>query len=160
MRLYHGSNVFIDVPDLGKSRPYKDFGRGFYLSADREQAYDLAVQRVNKTRKGEPCVTEFDFNEDVLKTKGLKKLLFDDYSVEWARFVLKNRDLNSPQPCHDYDFVYGPIADDGVTLQLRRHLDGFISIEELVEQLKYSKGITFQYFFGTELALSSLKKIL
>ena len=38
MKLYHGSTVTIDRIDLSKSRPNKDFGRGFYLSADRQQA--------------------------------------------------------------------------------------------------------------------------
>ena len=42
MILYHGSNVEIVVIDLQKSRPNKDFGRGFYLSADREQAFRMA----------------------------------------------------------------------------------------------------------------------
>ena len=32
--LYHGSNVKIETIDLKKSRPNKDFGSGFYLSAD------------------------------------------------------------------------------------------------------------------------------
>ena len=32
IRLYHGSTVDIDCIDLQKSRPNKDFGRGFYLS--------------------------------------------------------------------------------------------------------------------------------
>lgn len=36
MRLYHGSNVSIDQVDLSKSRPFKDFGRAFYLSADEQ----------------------------------------------------------------------------------------------------------------------------
>ena len=40
MILYHGSNVAIDVIDLSKSRPGKDFGKGFYLSADRQQAFE------------------------------------------------------------------------------------------------------------------------
>jgi hypothetical protein len=35
MKLYHGSNVAIGIIDLSKSRPGKDFGKGFYLSADR-----------------------------------------------------------------------------------------------------------------------------
>lgn len=35
MMLYHGSIVNIDRIDLSKSRPNKDFGRGFYLSADK-----------------------------------------------------------------------------------------------------------------------------
>ena len=39
---YHGSNVEIKTIDLSKSKPYKDFGRGFYLSADRKQAIRMA----------------------------------------------------------------------------------------------------------------------
>ena len=74
-------------------------------------------------------------------------------------FVLKNRDFNIEQPCHNYDIVYGPIADDGVTFQLRRYKTGMISLEQLVNELKYSKGITFQYYFGTELAISKLRKL-
>ncbi len=36
MILYHGSNVPIEQIELGKSKPYKDFGRGFYLSENEE----------------------------------------------------------------------------------------------------------------------------
>ncbi len=32
MILYHGSNTNITEIDLQKSKPNKDFGRGFYLS--------------------------------------------------------------------------------------------------------------------------------
>jgi hypothetical protein len=41
MKLYHGSNVPVNVPDLQHSKPYKDFGKGFYLSADRKQAVGM-----------------------------------------------------------------------------------------------------------------------
>ncbi len=41
IHLYHGSTVCIDHIDLHKSRPNKDFGRGFYLSADRQQAWRM-----------------------------------------------------------------------------------------------------------------------
>ena len=41
MRLYHGTNVAFDAIDLTKSKPYKDFGRGFYLSPNYEQAMEL-----------------------------------------------------------------------------------------------------------------------
>ena len=34
MILYHGTNVDFDRIDLLKSKPNKDFGRGFYLSAN------------------------------------------------------------------------------------------------------------------------------
>ena len=91
-----------------------------------------------------------------MKSSSLKILCFDDYSEEWAKFILINRDNSLPQPSHNYDIVYGPIADDGVTFQLRRFWGGVISLEKLIEELKYAKGITFQYYFGTENALNKL----
>lgn len=42
MILYHGTNVEFDVIDLTKSKPNKDFGRGFYLSDNYEQALNMA----------------------------------------------------------------------------------------------------------------------
>ena len=36
MRLYHGSNIRIDNIDLGMSKPYKDFGKGFCLSDNKD----------------------------------------------------------------------------------------------------------------------------
>ena len=108
---------------------------------------------------GKPTLNKFSFDEKQMTEGSLKVLTFNDYTTEWAEFVLKNRDINIVQPCHDFDIVYGPIGDDGVTFQLRRYKVGVISLERLVEELKYSRGITFQYFFGTERAISKLKKI-
>lgn len=42
MILYHGSTVDIERIDLQKSKPNKDFGRAFYLSADYDRALDMA----------------------------------------------------------------------------------------------------------------------
>ena len=159
IRLYHGSNMKIEVPDLTHSKPFKDFGRGFYLSADKQQAWDMAIQKVNQTQKGKAVVSEFLFDETEMTTGALKILNFPDYSEEWALFVLANRNRSIEQPVHDYDIVYGPIADDGVTYQLRRYEGGVISLSRLVEELKYAKGITFQYFFGTESSLKLLKRL-
>lgn len=36
MILYHGTNTEFEQIDLKKSKPNKDFGQGFYISADRE----------------------------------------------------------------------------------------------------------------------------
>ncbi len=38
MKLYHGSNITVETIDLGKCRPYKDFGKGFYLTDIEAQA--------------------------------------------------------------------------------------------------------------------------
>ena len=149
----------IEVPNLSKSKPYKDFGQGFYLSADKNQALRMAEQKTLQLLIGEPIVSEFEFDETLLQGNELKVKIFEDYSVEWANFILQNRDIHNQHSIHDYDIVYGPIADDGVTFQLRRYQAGAISIEELVKELKYAKGITFQYFFGTIKALEALKRI-
>ena len=159
IKLYHGSNVKIDVPDLAHSKPFKDFGRGFYLSADKQQAWDMAWQKVSQIREGKAEITEFLFDESVMSSADLKVLSYPDYCEEWALFVLANRDRNGMHPIHDYDIVYGPIADDGVTYQLRRYEGGVISLSRLVEELRYAKGITFQYFFGTDRALQLLKRL-
>lgn len=159
IKLYHGSNVKIDVPDLAHSKPFKDFGKGFYLSSDKQQAWDMAFQKVNQTKEGKAEVTEFLFDVAVMESRELKLLCYPDYCEEWAKFVLANRNKQTVHPVHDYDIVYGPIADDGVTYQLRRYEGGVISLARLVEELKFAKGITFQYFFGTERALQQLERL-
>ncbi|MCD8135459.1 MAG: DUF3990 domain-containing protein [Parabacteroides gordonii] len=159
MKLYHGSNMEIDQPDLSRSKPFKDFGQGFYLSPGHEQAFALATQKTDLLLTGAPHVTVFEFDENVLNTSALQVKMFDDYCAEWAAFVFENRDRNRVHPTHSYDVVIGPIADDGVTYQLRRFNMGIIPMDKLIEELKYAKGLTIQYYFGTERALSYLKKL-
>ncbi len=159
MKLYHGSNMRVTEPDISRSKPFKDFGQGFYLSAEEQQAKEQALSKVDQMKTGEPIVNEFDFDETFMTSSDLQVKVFDDYSVEWAEFVLMNRNSKIVQPSHGYDIVYGPIADDGVNYQLRRYWGGVITLPRLIEELKYAKGITFQYFFGTERALKTLKAL-
>lgn len=43
MILYHGTNTDFSQVDLKKSKPNKDFGQGFYLSADYDQAMAIKL---------------------------------------------------------------------------------------------------------------------
>ena len=61
MILYHGTNCSIDKIDLDKCRPYKDFGKGFYLTTIREQAEKMA-HRVARIYGGEPTVNVYEFD--------------------------------------------------------------------------------------------------
>ena len=54
MKLYHGSNISINHIDLSKGHKGKDFGQGFYLSTNKEQAFLMAKATVAKTECGEP----------------------------------------------------------------------------------------------------------
>ena len=158
MILFHGSNVPIEIIDLSKSRPGKDFGRGFYLSEDKEQAIEMAESKV-AFLGGEPIVTSFEFDESFLSSNTLNVKLFDSYTEEWARFVYDNRENFTDKPIHQYDIIYGPIANDRVGAQIRNFKNGNIDIEELINRIKYLKGITFQYYFGTEAAIKTLHKL-
>ena len=156
--LYHGSTVDIEVLDLSKSRPNKDFGRGFYLSADRQQAWRMGEFKA-MIEGGEPVMNTFSFDEQLLSSGDFKVLTFDGYTREWADFIFMNRNNKESFPMHDYDIVYGPIANDRVGVQIGKYEAGDISFDQFLENLKYMKGVTFQYFFGTQRAIEKLKKI-
>lgn len=152
MILYHGSNVAITRIDLEKSKPNKDFGKGFYLSDTEAQAMEMAKFKASLF-DGKAIVTTFDFDSEGLKQANLKCLYFDAYTPDWIDFIISNR---KGRETETYDFVYGPIADDKVGLQLRKFQQKVIDKNELLDKLKYMKGITFQYFFGTEAAIKFL----
>lgn len=158
MKLYHGSNMEIDSIDLSRSKVGKDFGCGFYLSAQRKQAAELAERKTEQIGEGIPVVNEFEFDDAMLVDGTLSVLRFEEYSEEWAEFVLLNRKNRSRVPAHPYDVVVGPIANDTVGYQIRRFMIGVITMDQFIEELKYMKGISFQYFFGTEKAIKYLKK--
>ena len=157
MILYHGTNVVFDEIDLTKSKPNKDFGQGFYLSREYTQAMGMAKIKVEQLESGVPTVITFEADET--KMLSLKMLRFDDYSEEWAKFILLNRNNASRQPAHDYDIVIGPIANDRVGVQLWKYENQSIDPPTLVHNLRNMKGITFQYFFGTERAIKILKRL-
>lgn len=157
MILFHGTNAAFTEIDLAKSNRFKDFGRGFYLTDIRQQAAELAQKRANRDG-GVPVVQEYEFDESLLNTSELKVFRFEGPTAEWAEFIYKNRSRRKDAFCHDYDVVIGPIADDGVAYLLDRYEEGSFTIEELARELKYKK-LNNQYYFGSNRAISCLKRI-
>lgn len=157
MILYHGSNQNIKRIDLTKTRPNKDFGQGFYLTEDKEQAMKMAEQKVIQSG-GTPTVNMYEFDESHLSNNGLNIKRFEGYTEEWARFILANRNRESLTKIHDYDIVIGAIADDKVGVQLFRYMKQYIDLPTLVKNLQFVR-LTTQYYFGTERAIKLLKKL-
>lgn len=160
MKLYHGSTVRIDEILLSKSKPNKDFGRAFYLSEEESQARELAESRVSFLG-GEVVINEYDFDERLMVEgldEPLRVKIFPHYCLEWAEFVWNNRD-EQQEFHHDYDIVYGPIANDTVGYQLRLFRETSTDLRGFLKGLQYHKGETFQYAFCTERALKYLKKL-
>lgn len=158
--LYHGSNVAIEDIDLSRSHRCKDFGCGFYLNGNREQAWHMAVRTTARMECGEPTVTTFSFDErNLTDNADIKVLTFEDYTVEWAEFVLANRRYKGEGNVGGYDIVVGPIADDTVGVQLYRFTRGFISIEQMIDELRVRGNRAVQYYFGTPRAIALLTHV-
>lgn|SRR5574344_47915 len=156
MILYHGSNQKIESIDLNICKPNKDFGRGFYLTDIKQQAIEMAKRRTRIVGVGEPIITTYELDDEILDCPELNIKIFDKPNKEWALFILKNRYEKLAE--NDYDIVIGPIADDGVTFQLERYANQLITLDTLVEELIYKK-LNRQYFFGTIKGISYLKPL-
>lgn len=158
MILYHGSNTDIEQIDLKAGIPYKDFGQGFYLTPDIETAKRMAQKKANLFG-GTPTLIAYELKEDELANTSLKVKRFSEKATaDWFLFIDANRDRKLPHPTHDYDIVIGPIADDGVVLQLTSYHRGTSTAEQAAIDLQ-DRYLDQQYFFGTKAALQVIRKI-
>lgn len=157
MTLYHGTNADIETIDLNIGLRFKDFGKGFYLTPDVKTAVRMA-QKKARLFGGTPTLITYELDEAALYSNLKVKVFPKKASVEWLLFVDANRDRKNTISIHDYDIVIGPIADDGVVLQLTNYREGLYSPEQVALMLQ-DRFLDQQYFFGTEHALKFLKKI-
>ena len=157
MILYHGTNIDFQIIEIEKSNPYKDFGRGFYLTDIFSQAENMANKKA-RILGGIPIVQKYNFEESALSDNNLRVLIFEKPTKEWAEFIYRNRSRTHPPFSHDYDIVIGPIADDGVAYLLSRYEEGFCTLDELARDLKYKK-LYKQFFFGSPRAINLLVRI-
>ncbi len=165
MLLFHGSNADIKAINLAMCRPYKDFGRGFYLTAIQVQANKMA-ERVSRIYGGEPVLNVFEIDDNF---REYNELSIKDFGTEtseaWARFVMNNRNrkfnMLESKECNldnKYDVVIGPIANDDMAVLFRQYENGIITFENMVRGLIY-KETSNQYSFHTAKAVALLKKV-
>lgn len=157
MILYHGTNEDIKVIDLNRGLRHKDFGKGFYLTPDKNTAIRMA-QKKARLFGGTATLITYEMDDAALESDLKVKKFPEQACVEWLMFVDANRDRKTTAPIHDYDIVVGPIADDGVVLQLTNFREGIYTPEQAAEQLQ-DKYLDQQYYFGTTQALRFLHKI-
>jgi len=165
MILFHGSNTDIKSINLAMCRPYKDFGRGFYLTEIKDQALKMA-KRVAKIYGGQPIVNIYEISDDFIENMTLNIRRFADTpSEEWARFVMNNRSRSftnfSSLECNldnKYDIVIGPVADDDMAMLFRQYQNELITFENLMSGMTFRKT-TNQYSFHTERAIALLRKV-
>jgi len=130
-----------------------DFGPGFYLTTNEEQAIRFSNIIVNRRGNGSAIVNiyEFDmaFAENTLVVRR-----FGSADVEWLEFVVQNR-LKTYQK-EIYDIIIGAVANDMVMPTIQAFIGGFINVEAALITLKTS-NLVDQVCLKTERALSLLR---
>ena len=123
--VYHGSTSSIEKIDVAKGRPYKDFGRGFYVTKSKSHATNLALRnkRIEIERYGRPCEAYLHtFEMEMRKLIDFNVKEFLEADLEWVQFILSNRKIRNRT--HDYDVIIGPTANDDTMVVINAYLDG------------------------------------
>jgi hypothetical protein len=167
--LYHGSSYDFDAIDLQQGRPYKDFGQGFYTSADVAHARSMAERnaQVWKSKQQRFGARQrligrwlYQYELDSDKAKNLLIKEFTKADREWGKFITLNRSKKDVP--HKYDIVIGPTANDYTNPTIQFYLSGGVGIvgsdaavDELV-RLLLPYHLPAQYFFATQRAVECL----
>ena len=157
MKLYHGTNQDIETIDLSCGLQFKDFGKGFYATPDRTTAVRMAKKRT-RLFGGVATLITYEFDEAALQSSLNVKVFPEKACVDWVLFVDANRESKSKTPIHDYEIVIGPIANDGVAVQLNNLHEGIYTPQQIAILLQ-DKYLDQQYYFGTERSIQYLRKI-
>lgn len=168
--LYHGSYCAVHEPDLAKCAKYKDFGQGFYLTTDIEQARSFAKislrhaldsGNVNPNQKfGVVSSFLFSRNGEILEKN------FPVADVSWLHCVVGHRRKSSFKDvvleCQKYDIIGGKIANDATNLTIAAYMLGAYGAvgskeaDDLCISLLIPERLKNQYCFRTSRSILCL----
>ncbi len=178
MMLYHGSYTPVQTIDLAKCAAGKDFGRGFYLTADKLQAKNF-------------------IKTSLLKAKGLKQISenqnygyvtcykyhasaeyipiyeFEEANKEWLRFISINRRQRLakqlatmlPKEIFESEIIIGKIANDKTNPVITAYLNELYGAYEDESAAKMAISLLLphrlkeQYCFLSQRAVDCLEVI-
>lgn len=159
VRLYHGSEVIVERPEVGKGARHNDYGKGFYCTENPELAREWACA---KQKNGYVNIYDLDMT-------GLSVLNLNDpqYNIlNWLAILADNRtywqngsiseDAKDYIKTHflldisGYDVIIGYRADDSYFSFAQDFVAGVISLEKLSEAMRLGK-------LGEQIVLKSPK---
>lgn len=178
MILYHGSYAPIETIDLKRCAAGKDFGRGFYLTSDYEQARKFISTSLKKARQTgaiasdccEGYVSSFCFHAP---NPPLNVYAFPTANDQWLWFVSANRRTELAaafisrldSKLENADVVIGKVANDATNPVIAAFLNGLYGPIESPAAADIAIGLLLpdrlkdQYCFLTERAISCLKPL-
>lgn len=157
MKLYHGSTVIIEKPNLEILNYRTDFGRGFYTTTDIEQAKKWTkIKKDRLERQNNNDIHKYINVYEYIEDSDLKIKDFTGADEEWLKFIYSNR--QSDELIHDYDIVKGPVANDNLYQVLVGYENGIYNMDETIQRLK-TYLLTNQISFHTQKTINCLKYI-
>lgn len=154
MLVYHGSVEVVDHPEIRESNRTLDYGSGFYTTTSYDQAVAWVKRRMAELNKQQGYVCVYELQEQQLEP--LSVLYFESPTEEWVDFVMLNRTIKGFK--HDFDVVYGPVANDRVYASFALYEAGLLSKSTLITELKTYRLVD-QFLFHTNEALKAIKFI-
>ena len=124
--VYHGTTSLFEEIEVSKGKPYKDFGKGFYVTRTYSHAANLATRnkRLELERFGRRCEAYvYTYEMDLEMLAGFNVKEYTEADAEWMQFVLANR--RTRERAHEYDIVIGPTANDDTSTVLKAYFGGF-----------------------------------
>lgn len=132
MKIYHGSIEQICSPEIREPNRRLDYGAGFYATTSYEQAERWVQRKMRESKTCKGYVNIYEFDKQAMYT--LKTLSFPTPTAEWIDFVMLNRTKQGYT--HDYDIVYGPVANDHVYAAFALYEGHVLSKQALISELQ------------------------
>ena len=126
--------------------------RGFYTTTQKEQAEHWTSIKMDRAKKGRRVVSVFEVDETILSNLEFKIREFHGPDEAWLNFVVNSRKGIE----HDYDLVFGPVANDKVFTVVNLYESGVINATTAIAELKAYKTYD-QLSFHTERVIKELR---
>lgn len=135
IEVYHAGTDIVDKPDCKYGRKNLDFGQGFYVTDIYDQALNLARSKSTDRKLPAKINIYLLYREAFLKEA--KSLIFEEYNEEWLEYIIACR--AGRDVWQEFDYVEGGVANDRVINTVNLYIQGYISKERALSNLRYLK---------------------
>ncbi|MBQ6517342.1 MAG: DUF3990 domain-containing protein [Anaerolineaceae bacterium] len=171
--LFHGSYCEVRNADLTQCKKYKDFGQGFYLTTNKEQAKNFALLSTGKAiadglasqAQKYGIISSFRLH---LSTE-LQIKIFSEANEQWLHCVVGHRRKKQFQrfinDLAEFDIIGGKIANDDTNATILTYMAGTFGepgsrrADDICISLLLPERLKDQYCFRTVKSLECLEWI-